>query len=176
MITTIRTEDNQLLLEYDYYDYKRRKFYTRQRYSIECLSNDDVNTQYDDLGTAKNEVYRCIESKDFYRYHIRELLATFPNHNEFKNVEMTIYINGAEVLLNISSNIISYFTDLNINNRNNNLDAYVIRNVQLAEHVNAISHTNIIGCVEGQKISLANGKYSVGILLYKALLFVEYNN
>lgn len=51
-------------------------------------------------------------------------------------------------------------------------------------HINAISHTNIIGCVEGeieivsnnQRIQLENGRYSVGILLYKALLFVKYNN
>lgn len=190
MYTNISVKDSQLLLEYEYYDNKRKRYYP-QTYSIECLSNDEaikisqnVDTQYDDLGTAKNEVYRYIQSNDFYNYHIEELLNAFTDNIRYDNTESSIYVNEAQILLNISSNIVSYFTDLNINNRNNNLDAYVIRDVPPAMHINAISHTNIIGCVEGeieivsnnQRIQLENGRYSVGILLYKALLFVKYNN
>lgn len=112
------------------------------------------------------------------------MLKAFPKNSKYDNTESAIYVNEVQILLNISSNIVSYFTDLNINNRNNNLDTYVIDNVPPAMHINAISHTNIIGCVEGKieivsngkRIQVANGKYSVGILLYKALLFVKYNN
>lgn len=145
---------------------------------------DRLLPQYEDLGTAKNEVCRYIESKDFYNYHVEKLLNAFPKNSKYYNTENAIYVNEVQILLNISSNIVSYFTDLNINNRNNNLDAYVIRDVPLAMHIKAISHTNIIGCVEGEiviisngnRIQVANGKYSVGILLYKALLFVEYKH
>lgn len=113
------------------------------------------------------------------------MLKAFPNNSKYDNTKSAIYINGAEVLTNVRKDIGLYFNNLlDINNRNNNLDTYVIDNVPPAMHINAISHTNIIGCVEGEieivsngkRIQVANGKYSVGILLYKALLFVEYNN
>ena len=189
MYTNISVKDAQLLLEYEYYDYKRGNYYTKP-YPIYCLSDDEAMqirdrllSQYKDLGTAKNEVYRYIQSNDFYNYHIEELLNAFTDNIRYDNTESSIYVNEAQILLNISSNIVSYFTDLNINNRNNNLDAYVIDNVPPAMHIKAISHTNIIGCVEGEieivsngkRIQVANGKYSVGILLYKALLFVKYD-
>lgn len=190
MYTNISVKDAQLLLEYEYYDYKRGNYYTTA-YPIHCLSNEEairisqnVSTQYDDLGTVKNEVYRYIQSNDFYNDHIEELLNAFTDNIRYDNTESSIYVNEAQILLNISSNIVSYFTDLNINNRNNNLDAYVIDNVPPAMHIKAISHTNIIGRVESkieivsnnQRIQLENGRYLVGILLYKALLFVKYNN
>lgn len=190
MYTNISVRDSQLLLEYEYYDNQRER-YCPQTYSIECLSNDEAMqirdrllSQYEDLGIAKNEVCRYIQSNDFYNYHIKELLKAFPKNSKYDNTESAIYVNEVQILLNISSNIVSFFTDLNINNRNNNLDTYVIDNVPPAMHINAISHTNIIGCVEGKieivsngkRIQVTNGKYSVGILLYKALLFVKYNN
>lgn len=191
MYTNISVRDSQLLLEYKYYDYKRGNYYTKS-YPIYCLSDDEARQirdrllhQYEDLGTAKNEVYRYIQSNDFYDYHVKELFDTFTSYDEYKNVEMTIYINGAKVLPDIRKDIGLYFNNLlDIKNRDNNLDTYVIKDVPLAMHEKAISHTNIIGCVEGEidiisngnRIQVANGKYSVGILLYKALLFVKYDN
>lgn len=191
MYTNISVKDAQLLLEYKYYDYKRGNYYTKS-YPIYCLSDDEARQirdrllhQYEDLGTAKNEVCRYIQSNDFYNYHIKELLKAFPNNSKYDNTESTIYINGAKVLPDIRKDIGLYFNNLlDIKNRDNNLDTYVIDNVPPAMHINAISHTNITGCVEGEieivsngkRIQVANGKYSVGILLYKALLFVKYNN
>ncbi|TKZ25128.1 hypothetical protein [Brachyspira catarrhinii] len=103
MYTNISVKDDQLLLEYEYYDYKRGNYYTTS-YPIYCLSDDEARQirdrllpQYEDLGTAKNEVYRYIKSKDFYDYHIKELLKAFPNNSKYDNTESTIYINGAKV-------------------------------------------------------------------------------
>lgn len=89
MYTNISVRDSQLLLEYKYYDYKRGNYYTKS-YPIYCLSDDEAMQirdrllpQYEDLGTAKNEVCRYIESKDFYNYHVEKLLNAFPNNSKY---------------------------------------------------------------------------------------------
>ncbi len=114
MYTNISVRDSQLLLEYKYYDYKRGNYYTKS-YPIYCLSDDEAMQirdrllpQYEDLGTAKNEVCRYIQSNDFYDYHVKELFDTFTSYDEYKNVEMTIYINGAKVLPDIRKDILDF--------------------------------------------------------------------